>query len=470
MRTQVSFDEFLSLIKSDSKEVCNLEVKLIDGKPSRIDVSTIMMVNKVINCYFKGEKIEFYDSLSSGDFNLKFSLQFDDCEFICNLSFLDCSIRYLTFNNVNATQRVYLGVKEIQSLSINSSQGSSSRIKELTLHSIPKIEAIKIYDLKNSDSVDITNCKAEKIKINRCSFLKFSVSNSKILSDFQFTMNEPIRSFFKDCDFQKADFRFSKFVESASFKRTNFNGSAIFSVLPNRSGHMLFDNCNFVEYTPFDSSKINSLKLVICRFQETVSFQNVTLGSVSIAKTVFEKITFFDGITIESPNDSDIGTIRVIKQQLLKSDNKIDYDRFRFYELNAYRKEIKESLDSASRVDRIRLKRDAFILTLGSFFSNNGTDWLRAAKRTFQVGLFFYSLFFLTYNFSSNFSLTWTGTDNFMVGFFRFLLLSDFHNPLIQQKAYPENTLLWLLLIAGKISVAIGIYEIVVSFRKFRKS
>jgi hypothetical protein len=53
-------------------------------------------------------------------------------------------------------------------------------------------------------------------------------------------------------------------------------------------------------------------------------------------------------------------------------------------------------------------------------------------------------------------------------GFFRFLLVTDFYNPLETERIYLTNPFSWLIFILGKIFIAFGIYEMIQSFRKFK--
>src|SRR5690606_9690639 len=116
-----------------------------------------------------------------------------------------------------------------------------------------------------------------------------------------------------------------------------------------------------------------------------------------------------------------------------------------------------------------KLKRDLMILRVNSFFSNNGTDWVRAVKRTLSVAILFYSIFYVMHNYDRKIDLTFSGLNEYFIGLFRYFLLTDFHNPLIMDREYLTVFWEWIPFIMGKIFIGIGIYEILVSFRKFKK-
>jgi len=160
----------------------------------------------------------------------------------------------------------------------------------------------------------------------------------------------------------------------------------------------------------------------------------------------------------------DIKTIRNIKHQLLRSNNLIDFEKFRSYELNSYKNLLKKKNKKWFN------NKDAFILTISSFYSDNGLNWLKAVKNTIIVALFFYSILFCIHYFQTNYILL--NTENYKIffnGFFRFFILTDFYSPFEIKKIYINTPLEWIIFILGKIFIGIGIYEIIKSFRKYKK-
>ena len=191
------------------------------------------------------------------------------------------------------------------------------------------------------------------------------------------------------------------------------------------------------------------------------------MTKVFLDRTIFEKSAFFDDIEILRFNKCDKRTLRNIKQQLLLADNKIDYDNFRAQELNSYKEELKNKIKTKKGKIRRKAKRDLIILRVNSFYSNNGTDWVKALKRTIVLALLFYSAFYVIHNSSKEFSFS--GYNEYFIGLFRYFLITDFHNPLVNNNEYLENASEWILFVLGKVFIAIGLYEILISFRKFRK-
>lgn len=155
-------------------------------------------------------------------------------------------------------------------------------------------------------------------------------------------------------------------------------------------------------------------------------------------------------------------TLRNIKHQLQRTNNKIDFDRFKSFEISAFRKELSEGKKFWFN------DKDAFILEIANLFSRNGTNWFRALKVTLVGSLFFYSIFYWIY--INNFEIgnfDFNQISNFFNGFTKFLIPTNFYNPLIEQRIFVTG-FSWVSFILGKIFLSIGIYETIVSFRKFK--
>ena len=164
--------------------------------------------------------------------------------------------------------------------------------------------------------------------------------------------------------------------------------------------------------------------------------------------------------------------------QLQKAENKIDYNKFRVHEFNAYRNDIKKKLKEFEKDknhlnhrvrEPIQLKRDAFVLWISDVVSEYGTDWKRAFNFTILCGFIIYCLFYSIENYNYSIEiLNWSNWKRIISGLFRFYLVTDFYNPLETERVYLINPFSWLIFIFGKIAIAFGIYEMIQSFRKFK--
>jgi hypothetical protein len=178
------------------------------------------------------------------------------------------------------------------------------------------------------------------------------------------------------------------------------------------------------------------------------------LNIITIVRTVFEKKVWFENIQINQIDNCDIETIRTIKQELQKAENRIDFNRFRNYELAAHYKELNFKNNF----------KDKFILGATKISSNFGS-WTWAFWFTILSGLFW---FCILYRIENSGVFNPEKVNDFFVGAFRFFLVTDFFNPLENDRTYLENGWSWLIFILGKIFIAFGIYEMIQSFRKFK--
>jgi len=372
-------------------------------------------------------------------------IRFTDCSFSKSLNITGCNI------NEFRLDKIKLDRKDKTFIALNNSDinryCSFTNIKHLYkfLLNRTNFQFVKSHDFV-IDNLDITNCTFEKT--------------------FQFTENTiKDKGYFKYNTFEKTNFFNSDFGKYSEFRDNDFNGTALFNNVKDlQKTELKFRSCKFSKYAYFNNAELNHLNLDTSKFIEFSSFQDTIFETIFIDRTVFENLTFFDDIKIKKIIECNRRTIRNIKQQLLRSDNNIDYDVFKSYELQAHRLEI------AKKSKFYRLNKDWIILKVGAHFSSNGLSWSRAVLWTFLWSMTLYSIFY--WHYYSNFgieNLDLSKYDKFLVGYFRYLIPTDFYNPFESNRIFLNNPMDWLLLIIGKIVIAIGLFEIIKSFRKFKK-
>lgn len=285
-------------------------------------------------------------------------------------------------------------------------------------------------------------------------------------------------SIFIENTFNKIGLINTIFKGKCDFVACSFTDISFFELNENNFSEYKFYDCVFYKETSFNNSKIRNLIFDKTIFNNICTFQNTFLDTISIDRTIFEKGALFDDIQIKKIDDCNRRTIRTIKQELQKAENKIDFSRFRVYEFNAYRKDIRKKLDEFKKDknrfyhrkrEPIQLKRDLFILNVSDIVSEYGTDWKRAIKFTLIFGFVAFTLFFILENLNKSFDLS--NWEDFVYGYFRFFLITDFKNEYYQdgESILKFNCFLSLVpFIIGKIAVAFGLYEMIQSFRKFK--
>ncbi len=442
---------------------------------TNVNLNDVTLSNKFKNCKFTGKRVDFMNLSLEDNSELTHFFSFDNCEFENDVYFKDCFVQEIKFSNISKPiKNLHLAPKKLGYFTFECSESLDREIINeinITIHNCEIVKFLDFLHLKSTGNLLISRCKINRVKIHDSKFKRIDIDHSNFTSDFQFTLNSVEDSYFKHNEFNKTNFSLTDFGIDTEFSFNDFSGTALFEKLKNENRtRVKFKSCNFMKYTYFNKSTLYDLHIDTSKFQEFTSFQELELNSIFLDRTIFEKPAFFDDIEIFRFSKCNKRTLRNIKQQLLRTDNKIDYDNFRAHELNSYKEELKKTIKSKPKANRKKLRRDLTILRVNSFFSNNGTDWVKAIKRTLFVAILFYSIFYGIHNSDREIDLlNKSGYSEYFIGLFRYFLLTDFHNPLVNSREYLVSVWEWIPFIFGKILIAIGIYEILVSFRKFRK-
>ncbi|WP_298503639.1 pentapeptide repeat-containing protein [uncultured Maribacter sp.] len=452
----------------DTNEI-NIENKTIDVNNCIVENWHISNKNSIIftNCQFDGKEFVFYKNNGS-----KLIVYFRECVFNCDVKFNNCYFKALKFINT----------KKIKTLEIT----KSIRIEELYFKNTHdcryKLEGdIIITNNKSIDQINIS-------KINHHSG-EFIFTNNDIKKNTTVPTKASSFAFFKKSSFNKADFSETKFSEEVNFdgmvltnnkghlnfenctfgksyfNETNFGNSAYFNgSIFNNDAHFIscqnientiadFSGCTIYKNINFSYSKFKSLIIKNVLFDNLVSFEETEFDNITFERIVFQKPAFFDGIKINNLKNCTRKTLRIIKLQLQKTENKIDYNNFKAFELDALNRELNK-----------KDWKDKFVLWLNSKSSNHGLNWLQGITFTIIVGLVFYSIYFSFENFTQPFIINCESLNVFLIGYFKFLVPS-YSSPI-------ENGLskwyLYIPFLIGKIFVTYGIYQTIVSFRKFK--
>lgn len=468
---EINKKDFLELLSSENhSEHSNLIINF--EEVTNVNLSNVTLSNKFKNCKFQGKRVDFLNLNLSEELELLHFFGFDDCEFNNDIYFKDCNLQEIKFSNISKSiKNLHLAPKKLGYFHFECIKNTEQEIFNdinITIHNCEIVNSLDFLNLKSSKNLLISSCKINSVKIHNCAFKRIDVDHNEFSTEFQFTSNAIEDSYIQHNNFDKSNFSFSDFGIGVEFSSNDFKGTALFEKLKNENRtEVKFRNCNFFKYTYFNNSKLYLLHIDTSKFQEFTSFQELELSSVFLDRTIFEKPAFFDDIEIHRFQNCNKRTLRNIKQQLLRADNKIDYDTFRSHELNSYKKELKKRIKLKPKNKRKKLRRDLIILKVNSFYSNNGTDWVKATTRTVIVAILFYSVFYSIYNSTREIDLL--NYNEYIVGLFRYFLIFNFYNPLVDNREYLSSLWEWIPFIIGKILIGIGIYEILVSFRKFKR-
>lgn len=423
------------IIESENK--LNIDFDKIDVDYNKI-YSTIIFKNLI----FKTGYLNIHNGKTR-----KPSLFISNCVFQTKL-YIHANFNSLTFdNNIFKCEKFNISGCEIEKLRFRSKE--KSYYKKLQSNEFN----IKTFEINSSKIVDFT--------MDNISFVKESIVNFDRIN-FSFLFN--IQNIYanqitvRNCEFLE-HFEFNGHYNISKFTKCDFLGPSSFSrsiIGITLNLHLI--NCTFSKYLNLNNFLADKFELTDITFKERVSFQETHFDIIKIERTIFEKGAYFDNIQIKKINDCDRKTIRTIKQELQKAENRIDFNRFRAYELAAHYQELnyKENF------------KDVAILWATKWSSNYGS-WTWAFWFTLIIGLVFFTPFFIFENFDKSFNLN--NSQDFLYGYLRFFLITDFKNEYYEagESVLKFNYFLSLLpFIIGKIAVAFGIYEMVQSFRKFK--
>ncbi|WP_341965958.1 hypothetical protein [Flavobacterium psychrophilum] len=474
------------------------------GENSNFDVLRIR------NCTFNCEKLEFLNIN-----NDKLHIDFESCTFNCGIVFNNCTIKQLWLSRTKALEYLDIGDR------ISKNKFASNKIRIVNDENESKIKSkFWFNNLDIKGFLAIENIDIEEITIFNSFINDFSIYNS-ILSYSYFHRNsfsgntrfnktilqnndssieeKYLEGSFSKNKFENTTFLETEFIGKKTFENCEFQNITRFEKCKNlENSELKFIDCEFKNFTSFKHSELNSLDIDNCIFEKSSSFTETTFNKLRFSEVNFLGKTYFDDIKINDvANESYLinnvtewkRTLRTIKQELQKTENKIDYGRFRVYEFNAYRRELtnrkpKDKIFCKANRENNRLSRDLFILRLSNLVSEYGTNWKRAFLSTLAFGFLSYSFTCFIENLSGNLTFDLYDINNYIKGLLKFFIVTNFEAILEINNFYKNifgegniileafnifiSALYLIVFILGKVFVAFGIYETVQSFRKFK--
>ena len=476
--------EFYSEITNKNifeRNIIDLDGKILEIK--RLNSQRITFNSCTFNC----------DSLNFlGINNLDLSIEFIDCTFNCSIKFENCNFQGLTFLNTKSLKalKLFKGFDENNSLRIGAfnftnktfnknsldtkfSFGSCIFLNQFTFENINHIDGFfDFYDnILGSENKEHTYITFYTSKLFNCNFVNNIFQSPTQFHEISFTYL-PIRKLphtvFRNNTFGKLSFSKSNFDKLIVFAECDFLSTAYFGECKNiQDSEITLVGCEFKGFSLFNKSTINFLNIDRCTFAKSVSFNNSEFNKLRLFEVKFEKGAFFDEMKINNVFNKEYlkedknalldwkKTLRTIKLELQKTENRIDYNHYKAFELEVYNSELSWSKNF----------NDKFTLVFYRLSSFYGTNWRRALIFTIASGIFWFVILYRIEN-SGGYNLH--KINDFFNGLFRFFLITDFYNPLKSDRIYLNNSVSWIPLIFGKLFIAFGLYEMIQSFRKFR--
>ncbi|QEE48952.1 hypothetical protein FUA48_04965 [Flavobacterium alkalisoli] len=454
------------------------------------------LLENIANGKYKFNGEVFSSNISLKSIKLLKTLQFRNCEFnrkfllrdiysgSCSINFYNCSFHNFEIEYCDINTLELLAVKKISNLKVH-----DCKFQQLLLRDHNAIECYyEIFQtqinqlfictkINNSKGVFNSSINIISEKTLQASFLSSKFGHLEIDGNygyFDFRKNEINTSsnFFK-INTNKAYFNNSNFGPISKFNSCNFESTASFKECGNISHNIFFQICTFKEQVYFTNANFNHFEITDTSFESRASFDNLETNTIRLHLVSFIKTAYFDNLKINLlTNKKNFkawktdtakqwrSTLRQIKQELQKAENRIDYNRFRGYELQAYYQEL----------DWKNNFKDKAILWATKASTGFEHSWTKALRFVLTGAAIFYTLFFISENYMLTLNLNLSSIKDFVSGYFRFLIVTDFYNPLEEKRIFIDNsnTIGWIIFILGKIVLAFGIYEMIQAFRKFK--
>ena len=456
--------EFEELIGNSEKENIvfrDLNINLTDG--ISIDLSRKSYEFK--NCTLKGERIDFYDFEESSENKQKFhTLAFTDCYIENDLFIKECKLYQVVFENVDVKSKsFYISSSEINQIRISGKPDKYNSISSLMIFELKGTSTHFDFRLNEiHDTIYISDCEFDSVQVNANKLSRFNIERVDFKGDFIFWKNIVSNySAVRKTTFNNLNAKDTDFGKEIIFEKIEFLGNCSFEKIKNLSNTTIkFITCNFDKNVNFDFSKIDFLDFKETYFKGVASFQDAVCNRISIDKTHFEKAAFFNDFTINDVEKCKLKTIRIIKNQLLKTENKVDFSKYNSIEYNMLLQQ--EKLPFSEKV----------LLLLNKKSNYYNTDWMLGLKFTIKVSLIFFAILLFVNSIisSSSYPLNFNTNSNFadvemtLKYYLKFIFSIGIKDEEIQ-----SNGWLFLIFVFSKIFIGFGIYQTVQAFRKYGK-
>ncbi|MFH1052230.1 MAG: pentapeptide repeat-containing protein [bacterium] len=285
-----------------------------------------------------------------------------------------------------------------------------------------------------------------------------------------------------------ASFFSAKFSGRAFFDSVTFRGDAIF-YSATFSGSAAFYSVKFKGEMNWDGTKFRKeVHLKNAFFEYPVNFSNLKFLELDLTGVVFDKYALFKNCEIDKgPRE----TFRIIKNEFMRTNNRIDALDYHKKEMEEYEAELKKERNKET-IKRWKIKqwnrnhwylncrykkywgKDEIILKLNKITNYYGVSWPQALKVTLSFSLITFSLLFLC-GISSEmtyYEWGWKGWISFsevceyyLKGFLSFLDITHKFNFLGEGSL---NFMGYIIDFIARLGIGYGYFQIIQAFRKFK--
>lgn len=300
-------------------------------------------------------------------------------------------------------------------------------------------------DITFSEKCNIHNAEFEMISFLGCVFEKeFSIESSKIglLS-------------FVNCQFNDKIY-INIAIEDLFFAENICEKETLFRVSNNK--YLGLVDCEFKHNCEIDSNNENTTFTTYNSiFNKILTIRNVTANSFGFDSNKVNGNLIIDNFNIKN---TDIFSLRLIKNSLLKNSNKVEALLYHKMEMDLLLRQTSNFWEK-------------LLLLLNKVSNNHGTSWKNGFVFTTIITLFFYTLYVLSLK-ERMFYFEWKNISGFFEALnYHVKHISEFfivsHKLDFMNLRLP-NGLSYLIDIVSRIFIGYGIYQTIQAFRKYGKN
>lgn len=319
---------------------------------------------------------------------------------------------------------------------------------------------INFFDskFKNNKESFFSSCNFESSLIfYNCSFYtNFNFYNCLFLNEVNFEKSK----FYSNIEFNGGDIN-DKINLNNSFIQNNLVISC------NTVNNINLDNISFDNSKSLLSIKnitnaIESISLKDIYMNGRVNFYNIKIKNINLQGTNI--IGDFSDIKCEYDNLSNWQTARILKHEEYKKSNTIKALEYHAEETKLYKEKL---LNKPNKT--IKDFGDILSISLSSIYSDNGLNWIKSIFMTILVTTIFFSIFYISNIFSSNYVFN----EDYIYKLVEYFIPTKYDSLIEYAKnsnVYILKKILCILVyFIGKIMVWYGSVQTVQAFRKFSK-
>jgi hypothetical protein len=421
----------------------------------------------IINCKISGNRLIFKHLVEEATNNNLGSLNFENCilenEMVIT-SFKLFSLRLKYVEATNSNFRIYNS--EIKSIEISGSKEKDNNFKNIVISNTNVSNSIRIENTTFQDNFQVINCETNVLLMTKINLNKLSLINSKINKKLLFT-NSTIESInalsgisISDCIIFNFYMKIIQNQKDFHFRNNNILDNFEFGNYSNNESNIYFTDNHFEKNVYFDSISINEFNFKSVFFKGIVTFQNINSNEIKFKSTHFDKASFYDNFKINFPKKCDLKTIRLIKNQLIKTENRIDLAYYNILENDLVYEDKKTS------------KQDKVLLFFNKYSNRYNTDWVLGIGFTFITSFIFFIFLLIANTFIENSKYPLCLNLKFKLADFEKTFnyfLKFIFNIGYKDEEISSNGFLFFIFIMAKIFIGYGIYQTIQAFRKYGK-